>query len=57
MRAAFLSMQLLDGFATTRDALQSTVADHLLEAGFVDVRERRHLDTAFGTLRFWSARR
>ncbi len=26
-------------------------------AGLRDVRELRHLDTAFGTLRFWSARR
>lgn len=57
MRAAFVSIQLLDGFATTRDALASSVTAHLAEAGFVDVREHRQLDTAFGTLRFWSGRR
>lgn len=56
MRAAFLSIQLLDGFETTSDSVRGTMPDHLAAAGLRDVRELRHLDTAFGTLRFWVAR-
>ncbi len=56
MRAAFLSIQMLDGFATTRDSVANTLPAHLRDAGLSDVRELRHLDTAFGTLRFWSGR-
>jgi len=57
MRAAFFAIQVLDGFETTRDSVRGTMPDHLAAAGFTDVREVRHLDTAFGTLRFWAARR
>lgn len=57
MRVAFYAIQLLDGFDTTNDSIRSTIPDHLRVAGFDDVRELRHLDTAFGTVRFWTGAR
>lgn len=53
MRVAFLGVQALDGFATTRDSVRGTIPSHLAAAGFDEVRETRHLDTAFGTVRFY----
>lgn len=53
MRLAFLGVQALDGFATTRDSVRGTIPAHLAAAGFDEVRETRHLDTAFGTVRFY----
>jgi ubiquinone/menaquinone biosynthesis C-methylase UbiE len=56
MRLAFYGVQLLDGFATTRDSVRGTMPEHLRAVGLHDVRETRHLDTMFGTVRFWEAR-
>ncbi len=53
MRVAFLGVQALDGFATTQDSVRGTIPAHLAAAGFEDVCETRHLDTAFGTVRFY----
>lgn len=50
MRAAFLSVQLLDGFATTSDNVNGRLIPMMREAGFVDVEETYRERTLFGTL-------
>ena len=57
LRLAFLSVQLLDGFATTDDNAQGLIPGFIADAGFVDVREARRFATATGALAIWSARR
>ncbi len=57
MRLAFYAIQLLDGFETTSDCVRGTIPDHLRDAEFESIREIRKLDTAFGTVRFWSGER
>lgn len=54
MRALFLVVQLLDGFDTTSDHVSGRFVALLGEAGFLDVRERRRLDTPVGTLGLFS---
>lgn len=56
-RVAFYAIQLLDGFETTADSVRGTIPNHLRDAGFEAIEERRLLDTTFGTVRFWSAQR
>lgn len=55
MRAAFLSVQLLDGFANTNDNVQGRLPALIREAGFVDVREMGHEMTLFGSLSLYRA--
>lgn len=50
MRAASLPVQLLDGFATTRDNIRGLLPDFLREAGFDHVAETDRQPTVFGTL-------
>lgn len=54
-RAAFLAVQMLDGFETTRDSVRGELPKLIEEAGFEALREDRPLRTALGTLRFWTA--
>ena len=56
MRAAFLGVQLLDGFATTRDHVAGRLPSFLADAGFADVTETRRWRTIYGTLAFLRAR-
>lgn len=56
MRAAFLPVQLLDGFETTSDNLRGALAAMIASAGFERVEETRRRRTAFGTLVFLRAR-
>lgn len=49
-RAAFFTLQLLDGFENTRDHAAGRLADIVGEAGFTDVAVERRLRTVFGTL-------
>lgn len=57
MRAAFLGVQLLDGFATTRDNVAGKLPELMQQAGFVDVAETHREATLFGTLSLYRASR
>lgn len=50
MRAAFVIVQLIDGFATTTDNVQGRLPDFMREAGFTDARESQRLRTPLGTI-------
>lgn len=53
MRVAFLSIQVLDGFETTRDNVRGRILDLLRDADFQNVEETRRIPTVFGTLSFY----
>jgi len=53
MRAAFLSVQMLDGFETTRDHVRGRLPQYLEQAGFSSVTEAHQEMTPFGTLSFY----
>lgn len=53
MRAAFLSIQLLDGFETTQDNVRGRIPALMREAGFIGVEETERRMTIFGTLAFY----
>jgi SAM-dependent methyltransferase len=57
MRVAFLAVQLLDGFPTTRDNVNGLLPRLLIKAGFQEVREIADLSTVAGTLSLYSARK
>ncbi len=57
MRLAFLSIQLLDGFATTADSVSGRLLDYIRQAGFVDVRETHRERTVCGTMSLYAARK
>lgn len=57
MRAAFLSVRLLDGFETTRDNAHGRVPRLMSEAGFCDVEVVERRRTVFGTIAFHRAKR
>lgn len=54
-RIAFLSVQLLDGFATTEDNRRGLLPEFVREAGFANVSETTRTPTVFGTLSFLHA--
>lgn len=56
MRAAFLSIRLLDGFANTRDHARGLLRRRIEEAGF-DVEETDRERTIYGVVGFLRARR
>ena len=55
MRIAFLGVQLLDGFKTTRDNLKGLIPKYLSNAGFVKVVNKGFINTLFGTFCFYKA--
>lgn len=57
MRGLFLSIQLLDGFANTRDHVEGRMPELIREAGFAWSESEDGLATIFGTLSFWSAKK
>lgn len=57
MRAAFLAVQLLDGFETTRDNVQGLLPQFIHDSGFDEVREISRLSTMLGVLSLYRARR
>ncbi len=57
MRLLALLVQFSDGAERTRDNLRGRLPGMIEAAGFVAVRETRHLATAFGTLALLTARR
>ncbi|MEW6074225.1 MAG: class I SAM-dependent methyltransferase [Planctomycetota bacterium] len=57
MRAAFLGVQLLDGFATTASSVRGELVGMMAAAGLVDVAETCREWTMFGTMSLYRARR
>lgn len=57
MRAAFVSIQVLDGFENTSDNVQGLLPTFMREAGFTDVEEARRFSTIWGTLSCYRATR
>lgn len=55
MRALFLSIQVLDGFANTQDNVAGRLAVVFEYAGLTDVLERQSFRTIFGTMGLFSA--
>ncbi len=55
MRAAFVTVQLLDGFANTRDNVQGKLMSLFEGAGFGDVAEASTFSTVLGTLALYRA--
>lgn len=55
MRAAFLPVQLLDGFATTTDNAHGRLPAFMREAGFAEVAATRRFATPCGTLALYRA--
>lgn len=55
MRAAFLSVQLLDGFATTQDSVRGLLPEYMQKGGFERVAETHRERTVFGTLALYRA--
>ncbi|MEW5976285.1 MAG: class I SAM-dependent methyltransferase [Acidobacteriota bacterium] len=57
MRAAFLLVQMLDGFETTSGNVRGELLDTFRSAGFQDVSETCRYMTVFGTLSLYQARK
>jgi ubiquinone/menaquinone biosynthesis C-methylase UbiE len=57
MRVAFLPVQALDGWETTRDSVSGVLPEMMSQTGFVDVRHTRDFATALGTMSIYSAAR
>lgn len=55
MRALFVPVQLLDGFANTRDNVSGGLPAVFVDAGFADVRQTQTFATVFGTLALYQA--
>ena len=55
MRAAFVSIQLLDGFDNTADNVKGLLPEFMRAAGFMNVAETRRLSTMWGTLSLYRA--
>ncbi len=55
MRLAFVAVQILDGFATTRDNVKGLLPDLLKLAGFEEVETTRSYRTLLGTLSLYRA--
>ena len=55
MRFVFLSVQLLDGFDTTRDSVDGALPELLRQAGFGRAEETAYFDTPLGTIRLFRA--
>ena len=56
LRASFFVLQILDGFAGTRDHAAGRIPELVRAAGFTDVHVYRRLRTAWGTLELLEAR-
>jgi ubiquinone/menaquinone biosynthesis C-methylase UbiE len=57
MRTLFYTIQLLDGFANTRDNVQGLLPQLVAEGGFEVVEERDEIRTPVGTMALYSARK
>lgn len=57
MRAAFLAIQLIDGFKTIRDNLRGKLPGMMEQAGFKDVHVDRRFHTMLGAMEIVRAER
>lgn len=57
MRGVFLTVQMLDGFATTQDSVRGVLPGLIADAGFRDALETRRLRTPLGTIALYRGRR
>ena len=57
MRATFFALQLIDGFAGTRDHVGGRLPEFIREAGFSNFTSRGRMRTAWGSLEFLTATR
>jgi SAM-dependent methyltransferase len=57
MRAAFLLVQMLDGFNTTADSVKGLLPELFSQAGFEDTQQTDRHITPFGTLALYRARK
>lgn len=55
MRAAFLAIQLLDGFRNTQDNVEGKLIELFQDAGFAEVAQQRTFSTVFGTMALYRA--
>ena len=55
MRGLFLFIQVLDGFKNTKDNLSGKLIELFEGAGFVQVSQKQHFSTVFGTMALYSA--
>lgn len=55
MRALFIPVQLLDGFANTNDNIRGELLRVFAAAGFEPVHKQSELSTVLGTLAIYSA--
>ncbi len=57
MRLAFLLVQLLDGFTTTRDNVKGLLPNFIADAGFQRTEETNYINTWLGTFSFYKAQK
>lgn len=57
MRAAFLGIRVLDGFSSTAANVSGRLPHMMREVGFANVVEHGGVDTVFGTMALYSARK
>lgn len=57
MRAAFLLVQVLDGFDTTTENVNGILPLLMKETNFVEIQETKRFVTVFGTLSLYTARK
>jgi hypothetical protein len=55
MRAAFLPIQLLDGFQNTNGNIQGQMEKYMKEAEFGKIHKHKSFNTLFGTISLYSA--
>jgi ubiquinone/menaquinone biosynthesis C-methylase UbiE len=57
MRLLFFSIQILDGFANTKDNVRGLLPRYFGECGFKYVENKKNLSTIYGTMSLYSARK
>lgn len=55
MRLLFLTVQVLDGFATTRDHIAGRMPELFAAQGFSDVKQQQAVNTIYGTIALYRA--
>jgi len=55
MRLLFLTVQVLDSFATTRDHIAGRMPELFSGQGFIDVQQLQSVNTIYGTIALYSA--
>ena len=55
MRLLFLTVQVLDSFATTKDHIAGRLPELFSGQGFVNVKQRQSVNTIYGTIALYSA--